>query len=96
MRRCPDCLATAGLFHPSEILLPSKQELLRKLDLVDSADVAAIVQAVSRGLTPRSLAVSDLVERDSRRWLQTGDAAIDMLLGGGVRRGTITEIAGER
>lgn len=89
-------LPTAGLVHPSEILLSSTSDLGKKLKLVDNSDVVAIVQAVSRGVVPKSQTVAEMVNAESDRCLSSGDRTVDAFLGGGLRRGVITEISGER
>ncbi|KAK0525720.1 hypothetical protein OC834_005059 [Tilletia horrida] len=41
------------------------------------------------------LSAAILHEATSRLWLSTGDRRLDQMLGGGLRRGTVTEIVGE-
>ncbi len=88
--------SSAGLVHPSEVLLSSIGDLGKKLRVSNNSDVAAIVYGVSRGVVPKSRTVADMIEVESDRHLSAGDRGLDALLGGGLRRGTITEIAGER
>lgn len=38
----------------------------------------------------------EAVEEDKNRWIRFGDEGLDYALGGGVKRGVLTEIVGER
>jgi DNA repair protein RAD57 len=69
---------------------------LKKLKVQDIQQINALIQTVSLDIAPEAQRVSDLIEIDEKRWISTGDLEVDNLLGGGVRRGVITEIAGER
>ncbi|KAE8212592.1 hypothetical protein CF327_g3781 [Tilletia walkeri] len=44
---------------------------------------------------PRWLTSADVQDSISRLWLSTGEVRLDRILGGGMRRGTVTEIVGE-
>lgn len=66
-----------------------------------------LVQAVSLAIAPQVHSVASLLSRPDHgreaeakssvaTFISTGDATLDVMLGGGVRVGTLTEITGER
>lgn len=96
-------LIVAGFTHAGEVLFPSPGDLNKKLKFSRLEQVHDLVKSVSRALVPEPLGFGHLTReydpKDDYRegeWVRTGDAGIDTALGGGLRVGTITEIAGER
>lgn len=89
---------TAGLVHPSEVLLAPLHDLTKRLRLQDASQTSILVQAVSRAICPSARSAAQLVqgEESGSRWVGTGDERLDALLGRGLRSGMITEVAGER
>jgi RecA/RadA recombinase len=62
-----------------------------------------LVQAVAQAISPQAhtaasllTPLADVEEGVVPTFILTGDAALDSMLGGGVRVGAITEITGER
>lgn len=90
-------LILADFVDASEVLLCDPRELKEKCHFKTIEQAESLIRAVSRGVFPRPRAVvGDLVKRDEDRWVGTGDREIDRLLGGGFRKGAVTEIVGER
>ncbi|CAD6888448.1 unnamed protein product [Tilletia controversa] len=75
----------------------SKRRLIATSDDEDSASGSEErLQDVSEGKEARHwLTTADIQDAMSRMWLSTGDIRLDRILGGGIRRGTVTELVGE-
>lgn len=90
------------------MLLASPFELNKVLRLCNNTDINRLLLDISAAICVESKVASSLVlvdkaEGDEQHeapvidgWIGTGDKEIDNLLGGGIRRGILTEIAGER
>lgn len=98
-------LTAAGLATASDVLLATPADLAKKLRSTSGAPVQIpdLVQAVAQAIAPRVHTALSLftpavgvVEGAIPTFISTGDAALDSMLGGGVRVGAITEITGER
>ncbi|KAK4684955.1 DNA repair protein RAD57, partial [Tremellales sp. Uapishka_1] len=85
----------AGLSLASDILLPSPTDLNKKLHFSNLHQVTSLVDSVAKLVVPKSNTMLELLAQDEARWLSTGDEGMDLLLGGGLRLGTLTEIVGE-
>jgi hypothetical protein len=98
----------AGYVDASEVLLASPFDLNKALRSSNNADINRLLHDISASICVESKVASSLVLvdkiQDDRQdkppiiegWIGTGDNEIDNLLGGGIRRGILTEIAGER
>lgn len=99
-----DELTAAGLVTAADVLLAAPADLAKKLRNYSGVPVQIpdLVQAVAQAISPQVHSVSSLIssseseESTVPNFISTGDAALDAMLGGGVRVGTITDIAGER
>jgi DNA repair protein RAD57 len=82
----------------ADVLLSSTSDLQKRLRLPNLESVNDFVLSVSRGVVPPTRPMDELAEEELEEgcWIGTGDSEVDMALGGGLRLGTITEIAGER
>lgn len=87
---------SVDFLHASEVLSESTSSLSKKLKWLDLGRVEQLVQRVSLGVIPTSQCMDHLLEHDEKRWVSTGDQSIDEMMGGGIRRGVITEIVGQR
>ncbi|CED83099.1 DNA repair protein RHP57 [Phaffia rhodozyma] len=94
-------LRRASLLAPAEILLVSLQKLTKTLKPLSEDEVVELVQAVARGVCGSPVKLGKAREgkvhgaRTGWQGVQFGDNSLDELLGGGVRVGEITEIAGQ-
>lgn len=89
-------LLSASFIDASEILLANPSDLLKATRGRNEDSVKSLLIGLSRAVAPPISRVSDLVEDDERLCVSSGDDEIDNLLGGGFRRGVVTEIVGER
>lgn len=92
----------------SEVLLASPFELNKAFKSSSNVDIPRIVHDISSAIAVQSKLASSLVTigpEDAEQgvdakvpegWIGSGDQEIDRLLGGGIRRGLLTEVAGER
>jgi hypothetical protein len=92
----------------SEVLLASPFELNKAFKSSSNIDIARLVHDISTAIAVESKLASSFVTSNSENdhdgevaevlpgWIGTGDQEIDRLLGGGIRRGILTEVAGER
>lgn len=90
------------------MLLASSFELNKALRLCSNTDINRLLHDISAAISVESKVASSLVlvdkgegdEQDETSmmegWIGTGDKEVDNLLGGGIRRGILTEVAGER
>ncbi|KAJ9097757.1 hypothetical protein QFC21_004795 [Naganishia friedmannii] len=101
-------LLKAGFVDASEVLLASPYELNKALKSSNSAEINRLSHDISAAISVQSRTASGLVTFEDEEnpetrpedevppgWISTGDYAIDQVLGGGIRRGVLTEIAGE-
>ncbi|KAJ9124057.1 hypothetical protein QFC22_000850 [Naganishia vaughanmartiniae] len=92
----------------SEVLLASPYELNKALKSSNTSEINRLLHDISAAICVQSQIASSLVtfeddedqeilqeDRLAPGWISTGDDAIDQVLGGGIRRGVLTEIAGE-
>jgi hypothetical protein len=99
----------AGFVDASEVLLASPYELNRALKFSSNAEINRLLHDISAAICVPSRTASSLTtfesedsqeiqqeDRPSPGWISTGDHVIDGVLGGGIHRGVLTEIAGER
>jgi hypothetical protein len=101
-------LFPAGYVDASEVLLASPFELNKAFKASSDIDIPRIVHDISAAISAKSELASSLVTLDPDNvednaavevpegWIGTGDQEVDRLLGGGIRRGLLTEVAGER
>lgn len=92
----------------SEVLLASPFELNKAFRSSSDVDIPRIVHDISSAISVQSKLASSLVtigpedaeqgvdDKAPEGWIGSGDEQIDRLLGGGIRRGLLTEVAGER
>lgn len=85
------CASTANLLHVSDLFLSTTAEIVKKTRL-HVHEVERVLDVVSANLSRAIQAVSETPPRV----LKTGDARLDLALGGGFRTGLLWEIAGER
>lgn len=95
----------AGYSTASDILLAAPTELNRKLKNLTAQNIQNIISTVAKSIAPSAKRVVEPAEEGLERngeastrgkWVGTGDEGLDEALGGGLRLGTLTEIAGER
>lgn len=92
------CGRAASLTTAADVLLPSTADLTKKLRPLKLDPVHEVVKAVSRAIVPASGPMDELLGGDEEvdeNWLRTGDAGLDICLGGGLRVGSLTEFTGE-
>ncbi|RDB24170.1 DNA repair protein XRCC3 [Hypsizygus marmoreus] len=89
-----ESLKKGNLYDVTEILLSSPQEVARKCK-ISTADAQKIINALYNASTPRRLRRLDKTKHEGSETFTTGDAALDEALGGGIRPGTVWEVAGE-
>ncbi|CAK9786409.1 unnamed protein product [Cutaneotrichosporon oleaginosum] len=96
--------ARAGLATASDVLLAAPADLAKKLRSTSGVPIQIpdLVQAVAQAIAPQVHTAATLLTPPSEveegavpTFVSTGDAALDSMLGGGVRVGAITEITGE-
>jgi DNA repair protein RAD57 len=99
----------AGYLTSSEVLLTPLDTLRRKLHLTSSEASSLILQISHTLILGQTRTVAEILElegpeeegeeeREGERvgeWITSGDMGIDELLGGGLRMGSITEVAGQ-
>ncbi|KAH8920747.1 P-loop containing nucleoside triphosphate hydrolase protein [Atractiella rhizophila] len=83
------CLRRAGYSSASSLLLSPPAVIAHRAGL----PVESIRECLS--LISKPFIEEGEVKGDEEEWLGTGDAALDELLGGGLRIGTVLDIAGE-
>lgn len=86
-------LDRAGLCTTKQILILSEWDI-KKLTNLCTADITLLKNIVSDHTKPQSATCDKLLLQDNQK-VSTGCPAIDQLLRGGFRRGTLTEIYGE-
>jgi predicted ATP-dependent serine protease len=92
---------TAQYLTAAEVLLTPPAVLARRAKL-SLAETSQVVHELSLAVCAREGAqdktLAEIVEQDAREGhvaaMTTGDTGLDELLGGGLRAGTVTEIAG--
>lgn len=90
-------LLRAGFLSCAEILLVSPALLVKRTSLTD-VEVDELLSIVSWAVVEGSRSVPvpvSNVDLESKAFATTGDEGIDRLLGGGLRVGSVTEIAGQ-
>ncbi|BGP35574.1 DNA repair protein rhp57 [Rhodotorula toruloides] len=95
-------LVKAGYLTAAEVLLSSPSALTQRTKLPPT-EVLHLLSAISHAVCslPSTVdkSVAETVEEDERKGLgavfTTGDEGLDLLLGGGIRVGSLTELAGQ-
>lgn len=61
-------------------------------------EIKAVTELVCQSLVPEARTLEEWISHhgDAQGWLTTGDAALDRVLGGGIRIGMVWEFVGER
>ena len=61
-------------------------------------EIKALTGLVCQSLVPETRTLEEWIchHGDAQGWLTTGDAALDRVLGGGIRTGMVWEFVGER
>lgn len=93
---------TAGYLTAAEVLLSSPSALTQRTKL-PPAEVLHLLSSISHAVCslPSTVdkSVAEIVEEEERKGLgavfTTGDEGVDLLLGGGIRVGSLTELAGQ-
>jgi DNA repair protein RAD57 len=84
----------ASIKTVADLVLAAPGELSKRLRRPLS-EIQQLVQNVSNELAPRISTASTAVG-PAHTWFTTGDAALDSIIGGGIRPGMVWEICGER
>ncbi|BGP03684.1 putative RAD57 protein [Rhodotorula toruloides ATCC 204091] len=95
-------LVKAGYLTAAEVLLSSPSALTQRTKLPPT-EVLHLLSAISHAVCslPSTIdkSVAEIVEEEERKGLgavfTTGDEGVDLLLGGGIRVGSLTELAGQ-
>ncbi|KAJ8291629.1 DNA repair protein XRCC3 [Rhodotorula toruloides] len=95
-------LVKAGYLTAAEVLLSSPSALTQRTKL-PPAEVLHLLSSISHAVCslPSTVdkSVAEIVEEEERKGLgavfTTGDEGVDLLLGGGIRVGSLTELAGQ-
>lgn len=88
-----EVLDRAGICTTKQIIILSLWDI-RKLTNMRIEDITLLKNVVSDHTKPRSVTCDKLLLQDYKK-VSTGCPAVDELLNGGLRRGTLTEIYGE-
>jgi DNA repair protein RAD57 len=86
---------TGNLQTVSDLLLNTPQEVAKRCK-ISSLEIKRIIDTVLNAIPLRRLNVLEDIAHDGDEKFSTGDAILDIALGGGIRTGMVWEVVGER